>query len=194
MKLRWLLPAVGLLAMTIGARAQIGAYVNPMATHITDSQADNGVFTFLGPDTTSRTFGGVMIGGYYDLTHAPKFNVGVDVRDEVEHGGGALLNDFLFGLRAEGKLSNPRFKPYVQVSGGLGTSRGETSPQRANKGMVKVFAGLDYALGKHVDFRTLEVGYGTVTVINSSLYSIPPTIPAMHLLSFSSGLVFRFGK
>ncbi len=194
MKLRWLFPAVGLLLLTAGARAQIGIYVNPMATHITDSTADNGVFTFLGPNNTSRTFGGVAIGGYYDLAHDPKFDIGVDVRDELEHGGGALLNSFLFGVRLDGKPANSRLRPYVQVSGGIGTSRGELSVQRANKAMVKVYGGLDYKLSPHVDFRTLEVGYGSVTVINSSLYGFPPVIPAAKLLSFSSGLVFRFGK
>ena len=180
--------------MTIGARAQVGLYVNPMATRVTDSQADNGTFTFLGHDNTSKLFGGVAIGGYYGLTHAPKFNVAIDVRDEVQHGGGALLNEFLLGLKVEGKLANERWKPYVQVSGGVGTTRGELNVQKASKGALKVYGGVDYALSKHVDFRVLEVGYGTLTVINSSLYALPPAIPSADLLSFSSGLVFRFGK
>ncbi len=194
MKLQWLLPAVGLCLVTLGARAQVGLYVNPMGSRVTDSQADNGVFTFLGQNETSRVFGGVAIGGYYGLTHDPKFNVSVDLRDEVEHGGGALLNEFLIGVRLDGKLSNERWKPYVQVSGGVGTTRGELNVQKANKGAIKVYGGVDYALNRHVDFRVLEVGYGTLTVVNSSLYGVPPSIPSADLLSFSSGLVFRFGK
>ena len=194
MKLRWLLPAVGLLLMTAGARAQVGLYITPMGTHVTNSQADTGVFAFLGQDATSRTFGGVGIGAYYELGHDPKVNFAVDMRDEVEHGGGAFMNSFLVGAKVSGKLANPRLKPYVQLSGGLGSTRSPLSVVKADKAMYKVYAGMDIALNPHVDFRALEIGYGTLTTISSALYGGSKPIPAADLLSFASGFVFRFGK
>lgn len=191
MKLRWLLAALGLALMPLGAHAQIGLYFNPIATRVSNSQADTGPFAFLGAGNTSETFGGLSMGGYYDLSHAPKVALGVDVRDELEHGNSALLNSFLFGIRAEGKAPKAVFKPYVQLSGGVGSTHSPLNPARSNKFMYKIYGGLDYGLGKHVDWRVVEIGYGSITTVNSTQFGTTSTYPASQVLSFSAGLVFR---
>lgn len=193
MKLRLLLALLATVLLSSAAQAQIGLYLNPIVTNVSDSQTDTGVFAFLGQGSTSRIFGGVSMGGYIDLGHTPKLNFGVDVRDELEHGNSALLNSFLIGGRLSGQLGRPALKPYVQLSGGLGTTRSPLSVVRANKPMYKIYAGVDYSLSRHVDFRVIEVGYGSVTPISTSLYGGAAPYPAVKLLSFSSGLVFRFG-
>jgi hypothetical protein len=44
-----------------------------------------------------------------------------------------------------------------------------------------------------VDFRAIEIGYGSLTTASTStIASTGTTIPASNLVSFSSGLVFRF--
>ena len=49
-------------------------------------------------------------------------------------------------------------------------------------------------LQKHVDFRVLEIGYGSLTTVSSADVGGGGTlnIPAANQLSFSSGFVFRF--
>jgi len=46
-------------------------------------------------------------------------------------------------------------------------------------------------LNRHIDWRVIEVGYGSVTTISSYLYSGPVVVPAAQLLNFSTGFVFR---
>lgn len=45
-----------LLLLVPASHAQIGLYVNPIATHVTNSVADTGPFAFPGDGVTSRTF------------------------------------------------------------------------------------------------------------------------------------------
>lgn len=191
MKLRWLLAALGLALMPLGARAQVGLYFNPLVTRVSNSQADTGPFAFLGQGNTSGTFGGLSMGGYLDLGHAPKYALGLDVRDELEHGNSALLNSFLVGVRAEAKAPKAVLKPYLQLSGGVGTTHSPLSPARSSKAMYKIYGGLDYGLAKHVDWRVVEIGYGSLTTVNSTQFGTTETYPQSRLLSFSAGLVFR---
>ena len=194
MKLPRLLSALCLALLSAGARAQIGVYLNPIVTPVSISQPDTGVFAFLGQGSTSRIFGGVSVGGYVDLEHSPKFDLGIDVRDEFEHGNGALLNSFLIGGRLSGRPAHSRFRPYAELLGGVGTTHSPLSPVRASKAMFKVYGGLDYAVARHIDLRAFEVGYGSLTTVSAGLLSAGgvPAVPAASLLSVSGGLVFRF--
>jgi hypothetical protein len=191
MKLRFPVLALALALTTIGAVAQGGLYLNPIVTRISISTPDSGPFAFLGQNTTSRIFGGVDFGGYYDVLHQPKFDVSLDMRDAIVHGGNASLNSFLFGVRIAAKPSHQAFRPYGQASFGAGTSKSPLSPVHASKFIYDIAAGVDHPLNRHVDWRVVEVGYGSVTTISSYLYSGPTPIPAAQLIHVSTGFVFR---
>lgn len=194
MRLRFVLPALALAVVTLGAQAQIGLYFNPVATRISISKPDTGTFAFLGNNVSSRFFGGVDVGGYYDFAHQPKFDFGVDVRDTIVHGNNASLNSFLVAARLQAKPMSHGLRPYVQVAVGAGSSKAELSSVRTLKMEIGVFGGVDYPLGKHVDFRVVELGYGTVTPVSSAIYNAAQALPTATLINMSSGLVFRFGK
>jgi hypothetical protein len=83
MKLRFLVPAFALALTTIAAHAQIGLYFNPVVSRVSISTPDTGPFAFLGDNATSRIFGGVDFGGYYEFAHYAKADVSVDVRDSA---------------------------------------------------------------------------------------------------------------
>ncbi len=182
-----------MVAMAGAAQAQVGLYFNPDITRISNSTADTGPFAFLGEGKTSQMFGGVVFGGYYDFQHHAKFDVGVDMRDAVEHGNNAAINSFLVGLRVAAHPAESRWRPYLEVAVGDGRTRSPKNPVHINKLEVDAFVGADYQLTRHIDFRAVEVGYGSVTAINSSLYGGTTSIPAFRLLNISSGFVFRFG-
>jgi hypothetical protein len=59
--------------------------------------------------------------------------------------------------------------------------------------MFGVFAGIDYPLNRHVDFRIVELGFGSVGTINSYINGGPTPIGSSTMVHISSGLVFRFG-
>jgi len=192
MKLRFPVLALALALTTIGIHAQGGLYLNPIFTHISTAKPDTGNFAFLGDGNTSKMFGGVVFGGYYDVFHQPKFDVSLDMRDSIVHGGNASLNSFLFGIRFAAKPVRSSFKPYAQLSAGDGSSKSPLSPIHASKVIFNIAAGIDRPINRHVDWRIVEVGYGSVTTIGSYLYSAPgvPT-PSTTLINFSTGLVFR---
>jgi hypothetical protein len=211
MKLRLLVPCFALALLNLTARAQdnpsqvnpstssqigvgstdVGLYVNPVGIHITNSQADTGPFAFLGANTTARTFYGANIGGYINFYHAPRFDAGIDIRDAIVASNNAHLNSFLVGARVIAKPIAESFKPYLQVSIGVGSSKPPTSPIHLNRLQYGIFGGLDYTLAKHVDFRAFELGYGAVTTINSGDFGGPVTFPSSRLFNVSTGLVFR---
>jgi hypothetical protein len=211
MKLRLLVPCFALALLNLTARAQdnpsqvnpstssqigvgstdVGLYVNPVGIHITNSQADTGPFAFLGANATARTFYGANIGGYINFYHAPRFDAGVDIRDSIVASNNAHLNSFLVGARFIAKPIAESFKPYLQVSVGVGSSKPPTSPIHLNRLQYGIFGGLDYSLAKHVDFRAFELGYGGVTTINSGDFGGPVTFPSSRLFNVSTGLVFR---
>jgi hypothetical protein len=165
--------------------------VNPVFTHITNSQADTGVFAFLGDGVTAREFYGAAIGGFVDFYHAPKFDAGIDIRDTIVTGNNARLNSFLVGARFAAKPIAEKFKPYLQLSIGLGTSKPPTSPIKLNRFEYGIYGGLDYSLHKHVDFRVVELGYGSVTTVNSGDFGGTTTFGSSSLFNVSTGLVFR---
>jgi hypothetical protein len=211
MKLRFLAPCLAFAVMTLAARAQdnptpvsastasttgvgstdVGLYVNPIFTHITNSQADTGTFAFLGSGVTSRQFYGAAIGGFVDFYHAPKFDAGMDIRDTIVSANNARLNSFLVGARFAAKPIGDKFKPYLQVSVGVGSSKPPTSPIKLNRFQYGVYGGLDYSLHKHVDFRVVELGYGSVTTINSGDFGGTTMFGSSGLFQVSTGLVFR---
>ena len=192
MKLQVSVLALAVAGTAIGANAQGALYVNPIVTRVTNSTADTGQFAFLGDGATSQIFGGAVIGGYYEVFGAPKFVVSLDLRDAIEHGNNASLNSFLFGVRVAGSPERSAYKPYAQVSVGDGRSRAPHTTIVTNQLVYDVFGGVDRTLSRHVDWRMIEVGYGSVQTISSSMFSSStPSIPASHLLNFSAGLVFR---
>lgn len=185
--------AVGVAAgFSVDARAQGALYVNPMVTRISNSQVDAGPFSFLGSSSTSQIFGGAVIGGYYEVYYAPKFVVSLDLRDAIEQGNSASLNSFLFGGRIATRAERSVYKPYAQGSVGDGRSRAPHTTIATNQFVYDVSGGIDRTLSRHVDWRMIEVGYGSVNTISSSMFSSSTAaIPASRLLNFSAGLVFR---
>jgi hypothetical protein len=191
MKLRFLVPAFALALTTIAAHAQVGIYFNPVVSRISNSTADTGSFAFLGDGSTSRIFGGVDFGGYYDFAHYTKTDISVDVRDAIQHGNNASLNSFLVGLRINEKPTTHGFKPYGQFSVGAGRTRSPYSPAHIQKLQYGIFGGIDKELNKRVDWRIVEVSYGSVNTINNQTFNGPTPIPAATVLGFSTGFVFR---
>src|SRR5579875_318593 len=192
MRLRYVLPALALAVVTVGAEAQIGVYLNPVVTRISNSTPDNGAFSFLGNGVTSRTFGGLDFGGYYDVTHGLGAKLGVDVRDTIVHAQNASLNTFSIAARAEAPPMMHGIRPYAQLAVGAATSKAQLSAIHSTRAAYGIFGGLDLPLTPHVDFRVVEVGYGGVTTTNSYIYGGPTPIGSSTQLSVSSGLVFRF--
>jgi hypothetical protein len=211
MKLQFLVPCLAFALLNFAARAQdnpstvnpstggeigvgstdVGLYVNPIGIHISNSQADSGTFAFLGDNTTSRTFYGAVIGGYVNFYHHPKFDAGIDVRDSIVTANNARLTSFLVGARFIAKPIAESFKPYLQLSVGLGSSKPPTSPIHLNRVQYGIFGGLDYTLAKHVDFRAFELGYGGVSTVNSGNFGGTVSFPSSRLFTVSTGLVFR---
>lgn len=198
MKLRLFFPALVLGVMSLvstAAKAQVGLYLNPVATHVSISTPDSGPFAFLGDNTTSRFFGGVDFGGYWDFYHAPGYDAGVDIRETTVHGNNASLNTFSVAARVEGHPTRYYgIRPYGQLAIGAGNSKAEKSNVHTTKPEWGIFGGLDKPIAKHVDFRIIELGYGTVTTMSSKIERGNTPIAAARLFNISSGLVFRFGR
>jgi hypothetical protein len=197
MKLRYLATVVVLALTTVVAHAQneIGLYINPIATHVTNSTLDTSTFAFLGPTSTGRTFWGVNLGGYDDFYHAANgITAGIDVRWDDLRANNAALKDFLIGVRVSGKPFSRPIKPYIQASVGEGATKAPHSAISVKKVDYRISGGLDYTLQRHLDFRVIEVGYGMLTTISSATVGAggDVAIPQSGMLSFSSGLVFRF--
>jgi hypothetical protein len=192
MKLRFLVSCLALALMTTAARAQVGLYVNPIGIHISNSTPDTGPFAFFGENKTSRTFYGANFGAYYTLFRGAKFDAGLDLRDSIVKGNNASLNSFLIGVRVSAKPIRNSFKPYAALLGGVGSSKPPTSSIRETKVQYGIFGGLDYALNGHVDFRAVELGYGSVSTANSGNFGGTLNQPASKLFSVTTGLVFHF--
>jgi hypothetical protein len=196
MKLRSLIVAVAIalapFAFQAPLQAQVGLYLNPIAMRISNSTADKGTFSFLGSGSTSRIFYGPEFGGYYDFKTPYPFQAGLDMRDSIMHGNSAFLNNFLVGVRISGKPFNNQLKPYIEPVVGVGTSHAPETTIHVSKLEYGVYAGVDYQTHHHVDFRILELGYGSVTTASSETIGGTAAIPAATIFSLSTGLVFRF--
>jgi hypothetical protein len=193
MKLRSLVVAVFASALaTVAAQAQIGLYITPEATRISNSTADTGPFAFLGQNSTSQMFYGATIGGYYDFFQSTQgLHVGIDVRDSIVHGNNAALNSFLVGVRFSGKPASLPFRPYFQGSVGAATSRAPTNSLHVTRATYAAFVGADYPINRHIDWRVLEIGYGSATTVSSNTVGGTSSVPSASLLHFSTGIVFR---
>lgn len=201
MKLRYLATVVVLALTTVAANAQsqgnFGLYFNPIATRVSNSVVDNGdsgVFAFLGQNSTSKVFWGYDLGGFYDFYHAGNLSAGFDMRFSDQHANNAMLKNFLVGVRVSGTPFTRPIKPYVEAAFGKGTTKAPDSTVRVGKVDYAIFGGVDYTLSHHVDFRMIEVGYGSLATVSSATVGAGGNIaiPASKLLNFSSGLVFRF--
>ena len=177
-----------------GPRPGRGLYFNPVAIRVSNSSADAGPFAFLGQNSTSQVFYGYDLGGYYDFFHAGKLAAGFDMRESDLHANNALLRSFLVGARVSAKPFSTPFKPYAQTSIGAGTTKAPASTVHISKLDYAIFGGVDYTLQHHVDFR---VARDRLRLPDHRQQRRPsaaaaPNIPAANLISFSSGLVFRF--
>ena len=191
MKLRLLVPSLALAITSIAAHAQVGIYLNPVVSRISNSTPDTGPFAFLGQNQTSQIFGGVDFGGYYNFAHYTKFDAGLDLRDTIEHGNAASLNSFLVGLKIEAKPMAHGLKPYGQISIGEGRTKSPLSPIHISKLEYGIFGGIDKPIASHVDWRIIEVGYGSTGTVSSATFGGQTPIDSAKLLNFSAGLVFR---
>ncbi|MBW4039809.1 MAG: hypothetical protein HIU91_13245 [Acidobacteria bacterium] len=195
MKLRFLVPALALALTTIAAKAQtVGLYFNPVVSRISNSKPDYGTFAFLGDGQTSQIFGGVDLGGYYEFAHYTKADASIDVRYSIQHANTSSIKSFLVGPRLAAKpMAFYSIKPYAQLSIGVGTTRSPYNGEPTNKLQYGIFGGVDKSLTKHIDWRIIEVGYGSVTTTSSAIYDSNTTpIPNATVLDFSTGFVFRF--
>ncbi len=194
MKLRLVAAVVVLALSSIAAHAQAAVYFTaPIYNHISNSVADTGPFAFLGNGKTANSFWGVGFGGYYEVPVNAKINAGIDIHDSIVRGNNASLNTFMVGVRVSGKPFTRRpIKPYVEVGVGAGTSRPPTGSLKVTKPQYGVFAGAEYPLSKHVDWRVIEIGWNSVTTVSNETVGGTASIPSATIISASSGLVFRF--
>lgn len=181
-----------LFLIPVTAHAQIGVYVNPMFTRVSNSQADTGPFAFLGEGTTSRSFWGVNLGGYDDFFHGKNVDAGIDIRDMTVGANNARMNSFMVGARVVAKSLSPSWRPYVQLSGGVGSTRAPHTSLKANRARYGIYVGADYKLNRYMDLRAFEIGYGSLTTVsNASVGNTQVSYPASRLIEASAGLVFR---
>jgi len=203
MKLRYLATVVALALTTVAALAQskdtprlgnTGLYFNPIATRVSNSVADYGPFAFLGQNSTSQVFYGYNMGGFYDFYHAGSVSTGFDVRFADQHANNAMLRDFMMGIRVSGSPFERPIHPYIQASVGYGTTKAPVATVHVTKVTYAVYGGVDYQIARHVDFRVLELGYSPLTTVGSATVGAGGNIavPSSKLITFSSGLVFRF--
>lgn len=192
MKLRFFAAIVAALIMTAAAaHAQAGIYINPLASHVSNSVADSGPFAFLGENSTSNVFWGVSMGGYYDFFRQGNLEAGIDVRDTLQHANNAMLNNFLVAARVQGAPFKKPFKPYAQLAVGAGTTRAPTSQVRITRATGVFTGGCDYTLNHRFDWRVIEISYGTLATVSTSSVGSGPSIPNSHLLNFSTGFVIK---
>jgi hypothetical protein len=195
MKLRYLATVVAFALTTVALHAQVGLYFNPIAIRVSNSVADtSSSYAFLGQDSTSNVFSGYNLGGYYDFFHSGKIDTGFDVRFSDLHANNAMLRNFLVGVRVSGKPFSRPFRPYLEATIGEGVTKAPNSTLHISKVDYAFFGGVDYRLAKHVEWRVAEIGYGALTTVSSATVGGGGTfgIPPSKLVTFSTGLVFRF--
>lgn len=203
MNLRFVLAAALLLPAAASAHAQaasapaassVGLYLNPVAIRVSNSVQDTSNYAFLGTGQTSRLFWGVNYGAYYNFAQTGALTVGADLRASDLHANNASLKDLLVGIRVSGQAGQTAWHPYAEAMIGGGWTKAPSSAISVRKVQYRIYGGVDRPLAKHVDLRAIEVGYGTLQTISTATVGNGGTvaIPASSMLSFSSGLVFRF--
>jgi hypothetical protein len=116
----------------------------------------------------------------------------VDARVNILRGGGAQLNSFLVGARFAFKPVSLPFKPYVEVNGGVGGTKAAHNPLYVSKAQYGAQVGIDYPLGRFVDFRVGEVGFSSLQTVSSGTVNSGTALPpASRLITFGTGIVFR---
>ncbi len=194
MNLRRLALPLVLLALSSAAHAQISAY------GLFTAERFDGIHCVTGgcPEATgSNSPIGGTAGITYDVRTIGRVRLGVDVRGTIEKGSKNASSYFssdyraysvLGGLRASFQTRVPLVRPYVQGSVGLGRNNGlGDNADFANRIQYGGFAGADIRLLPVVDFRAIEVGYGSIggagTGANNGSHSV---------LSISTGVVLHF--
>ncbi|HEY0264099.1 MAG TPA: hypothetical protein VGC07_06220 [Granulicella sp.] len=196
MRLRLLAVLAGMALATGSAVAQssqkIGIYATPYVSRISNSKADTGVFAFLGEGATSRFFEGFGVGVYDEFYHTPRFDAGVDVRTKIIRGAGAQYADFLLGGRVSFKPKTLPISPYIDLLGGAASTRAAHNPRSLGRATYSISAGADWHLSRVIDFRIIEVGYSSLTTMNTSIVNTQATaFPSSQVINLSTGLVFR---
>jgi hypothetical protein len=190
MKFRLLAAIAGLALATGAAHAQIGIYGTPVFSRISNTNADSGPFAFLGQNATSAIFKGFGVGVYDDFLHSGSTDAGVDLRASILRGNGSQFNSFLIGARVAFN-SHSRMNPYIEALGGVGGSKAAASTIYFSKLEYGIAGGLDYKLGRRVDFRVFEVNLGSVQTISSNSFAQTTTPPSSVLINISTGFVFH---
>jgi hypothetical protein len=192
MKLRCLAALLGLALAAGAAHAQVAFYIAPTYARITTSTPDTGPFAFLGENNTSANFKGADLGVYYDFPSSGSLKIGADVRDRIiGSSAGARDNSFLVGVRVV--YSAPaRLHPYAEALVGLAGTHSGKNPLSLKRAEFGALAGADYVLGKHADFRVLELGFTSFEPVSSSSFGTGRNASNVKLISIASGLVVRF--
>jgi hypothetical protein len=190
MNVRSLIVGAVIAIAPIAIHAQTGFYLNPIATRVSNSVADSGLYAFLGQNSKSEVFWGINFGAYHDFKTTLPFNAGVDMRYSIQHGDGAALNQFLTGLRLSKSFGH--LKPYIEPAVGASTTRAPFTVPRFTDVEYGILGGLDYTTHHHVDFRLFEVGYTAARTASSETIGGIGNIPASNFITISTGIVFRF--
>jgi hypothetical protein len=89
-------------------------------------------------------------------------------------------------------MKNPAIRPYGQASIGVGSSKAATNPVHLSKAEYNIAAGVDYSFASHIDWRVVEVGYGSVETVSTGAIANTGDTSTARMVNFSTGLVFRF--
>ena len=194
MKLRTIALVLSVALVSAAAHAQTGVYLTGDAQQFTQKGVD---YTLTSPSSKNIDklwLYGAAYGVYYDFFHSGPLTAGFDVRESDLHANNAMLRSFLVGARVSAKPFTRPIKPYAQFSLGLGTTKPPVGTVHVSKFDYVLYGGVDYTLQKHIDFRVMEIGYGSLTTVSTATVGGGGTqyIPASTQISFSSGLVFRF--
>jgi hypothetical protein len=192
------LVVAALVSVASSACAQGALYITPIFTRASVSKADpDPTFSFLGVGTTSRMFYGVNFGGYYDVPNiSNRIEVGLDIRDSVEHGNNALFNSFLVGARIAGTPLGRNLHIYVEPLIGTATTRSPNTQVRVNKVEYGGLAGIDDKFSRFVTFRVIEVGYTTAVTSGGQTVGIGNggALPKANFINLSSGFTFNLPR
>jgi opacity protein-like surface antigen len=186
MRLRTLIPvlAVILFVPVLSASAQVGIYGKLDAVRFSKSSSNTENFGSTG------WFYGPGAGVYYDFLHLGPASIGADVRGNYLFSNPNKYRSVLFGARLSVKPPALPVRPYVQGSVGIAGSNspkvGLNGGQFENKFAYEVVAGVDYTIFPHVDWRTLELGYGRVSAVSSFAGTASNSV-----FLLSSGIVIR---
>jgi hypothetical protein len=184
MKLRLLSIAAALLtAFTCStAYAQVGVYGKFNLVRVPSSSANN--------FTTSGWFYGPGGGVYFNVVHLGPVSLGGDIRADYLFQSPQRYRDVLFGVRAGAKAPLLPFRPYAQISAGIGGTSvsGVQNSGRAysNKLQYWIIGGVDHTILPRIDWRIAEIGYGHMTGVSSS-----PPATGVNLFTLSTGVVVR---